>query len=424
MTYLLKYFLRFLARIIIRKYKPKVVAITGSVGKTSAKEAIYAVLKNSRYTRKSAGNLNNELGIPLAIIADTEKERELKLVTRDGEGQGSALSRARFWARIIFKGIWLICARARYPEVLILEYGADRPGDIQYLLAIASPSIAVVTAVGDIPAHVEFYTGKDAVAEEKSKLVGQTPSDGFAVLNIDDATVYAMREKTRGRVITFGFNENASVQIMNASHAMSGGIPHGVEITLKYQKSTATVILKGSLGKVSAYAASAATCVGLIFDLGLDEIAANLSAHYVSPKQRMSLKAGIKRSFIIDDSYNASPSSMRAALLTLKDIPAKRKVAILGDMLEIGVYSQEAHETAGRLAAHCADVLITVGARAKFIADAARQAGMSAENIISVMTAEEAGMKAQNLISEGDLILIKASRALYLEKTIEEIEKK
>jgi len=233
-----------------------------------------------------------------------------------------------------------------------------------------------------------------------------------------------MREKARGKIITFGFNEGASVQIVNAFHRMSGGIPESVEVTLKYQESTAVAVLKGSLGKVSAYAASAAACVGLILDLGLDEIAANLSAHYISPKQRMNLKIGVKRSLIIDDSYNASPSSMRAALLTLKDIPAKRKVAILGDMLEIGVYSQEAHETAGRLAAHCADALITVGARAKFIADAAERAGMPGANIISVMTAEEAGTEAQNIISEGDLVLVKASRALHLEKTVEEIEEK
>lgn len=424
MTRLLRRIVRFLARRIVKKYKPKVVAITGSVGKTSAKEAIFAVLKDARRVRRSTGNLNNELGIPLAIIADTEKERGLKFVTREGEGEGNMLHRAQFWARIILKGIWLIAARMPYPEVLILEYGADRPGDITYLLSIASPDIAVVTAVGDIPVHVEFYPAREAVALEKAKLVERIPPEGFAVLNLDDAAVYGMREKTRGRIVTFGFNEHATVRIADASHSMKNNIPQGVAITLKHQTQAAEAMLRGSLGKTSAYAAAAAACVGLILDLGLDEIAANLSAHYLPPKQRMNLKRGIKRTLIIDDSYNASPASMRAALSTLGDIPAKRKIAVLGDMLEIGAYAPEAHEEAGKLAARCADMLITVGARAKFIAEAAERAGLPHERIFPCMTAEEAGEKTQNIIQEGDLILVKASRAIHLEKAVEEIEEK
>jgi UDP-N-acetylmuramoyl-tripeptide--D-alanyl-D-alanine ligase len=279
----------------------------------------------------------------------------------------------------------------------------------------------VVTAVGDIPVHVEFYTGPDAVAREKSRLVEALPAVGFAILNYDDESVYEMRDRTRAHVITFGFGQGAEVRITNFENRMEDGKPVGISMKLEYGGSFVPVRLDGVFGKAQAYAAAAAASVGLAFGMNLVRISEALG-FYQAPPRRGKLLAGIKETHIIDDSYNASPLSMHAAIDLLKDLKAKRKVAVLGDMLEIGKYAIEAHEEVGRLGGKFLDILITIGPRAKFIADAANKSGMARKNIYSFDTADEAKSTVQDLIKKGDLVLIKASRAMELDKIVEEIK--
>jgi UDP-N-acetylmuramoyl-tripeptide--D-alanyl-D-alanine ligase len=402
-TYLQK-ILRRLAIWTLKKYKPGVIAVTGSVGKTSTKEAIYAVLKHSRRARRSGGNFNNELGMPLTILGDWQE-----------------ISGKYFWIRVILTAIGqLIWSFKNYPEILILEYAVDRPGDMKYLLDIARPQIGVVTAIGDIPVHVEFFSGPEAIAREKSKVVEVLPATGFAVLNHDDQAVLEMRQRTRAYVITYGFANDAEVQITNFENWMDGQRPAGVYFKLNYAGSFVPVRLSGCFGKAQAYAAAAAACIGLVFGLNLVKISEAL-ADYQSPPRRFNLIAGIKNTLILDDSYNASPLSTHAAIETVKELKATRKIAILGDMLEIGKYAPEAHEAVGKIAGKVFDLLFTVGPRAKFIAEAAGEAGMVKRNIYSFDTAEEAKMKVQELIRKGDLVLVKGSNAMQLDKIVEEI---
>lgn len=396
--------MRKLAIWTIKKYQPGIIAITGSVGKTSAKEAIYAVLKSSRFVRESSGNFNNELGVPLNILGDWQKI----------EGK-------YFWLKVILAALWRLIFRLKYPEVLVLEYAADHPGDIKYLLDIARPQIGVITAVGDIPVHVEFFSGPEAVTREKSKIVEVLPATGFAALNNDDEVVVEMRQRTRAHILTFGFGSDAEVQITNYENRMENLRPAGISFKLNYAGSFVPVRLDGCFGKAQAYAAAAAACVGLVFGLNLVKISEAL-LDYQSPPRRTKLLAGIKHTYIIDDSYNASPLSMHAAIDTIKSLKAKRKVAVLGDMLEIGKYTPEAHETIGRLAAKAFDLIVTVGARSKFIAEAALDSGFPKKGIYSFDTAEEAKLKVQELIKKGDLILIKGSNAVQLDKIVEEIK--
>ncbi|MBI5079301.1 UDP-N-acetylmuramoyl-tripeptide--D-alanyl-D-alanine ligase [Candidatus Wolfebacteria bacterium] len=413
-----------LAKMIIWRFNPKIIAITGSVGKTSTKEAIYAVLKDHFSVRKSVGNLNNELGTPLAIITDWTDER-FKIISRSEPAGKKKIRKLFFWMMAISAGLkrFFFGKKSGYPEILILEYGADRPGDIAYLCEMARPHIGVVTSVGEIPVHVEFFSGPEAVAKEKSKLVEYLLVSGFIVLNFDNALVKQMKEKTRGKVIGFGFGADANVKIGSFEARTENGWPAGVSFKLEYGGSFVPVVMKNSFGKGQVYAASAAACVGLIFDLNLVEISEGLSKNYAPPKSRLNLIKGVKETCVIDDSYNASPLSMKEALETIKDFQAERKIAVLGDMLELGEYSQNEHEKIGKLTVGIVDVLITVGPQAKFIAKAAIGAGFPAEKIKSFdTTVPEVASAIREIMGKGDLVLVKASRGIGLDKIVDEIK--
>lgn len=421
MKKLLRWKLRMLARLTIWRYRPAVVGITGSVGKTSAKLAIAAVLSGMRRVRVSAGNMNNDLGLPLAILGDWSKEERV-LVSRETPPGTARFRKLLFWLKVIFEAWWRVIVRSNaYPEILVLEYGADRPGDIKYLLRIARPNVSVITAVGEMPVHVEFYAGPDEVAREKGRLIECLPSAGFAVLNYDDESVMDLAPRTRARVVTYGFEKGAEIRIERFENRSDGEEPVGVAFRLLAANGAVPVRLNGVFGKMQAYASAAAAAVGLIFGMNLAKIAEVLG-NYHAADARMQLLPGVKRTFLIDDSYNASPLSMHAALDTLRELPAKRRIAVLGDMLEIGKYAPEAHERMGRLAAKSVDILFTVGPRAKFIADAAREAGMKRASIYSFDTADEAGKPLKELMREGDLTLVKGSHAMELSKVVDEIK--
>ncbi|MDI6717582.1 MAG: UDP-N-acetylmuramoyl-tripeptide--D-alanyl-D-alanine ligase [Patescibacteria group bacterium] len=462
MIIILQKILKVLSKAIIRKYRPEIIAVTGSVGKTSAKRTIFSVLSNMNHltlidkmelcVRSSEGNFNNELGVPLTIIGDWA-ESDLKLVSRGQPKNTKKIQKTFFWLKVILTGIFEIIFRNRkYPRIIILEFGADRPGDIKYLLKIAKPKLGIITAIGDIPVHVEFYDDVEDVVKEKLKIVEALPSSGFAVLNCDDEMVMKMKDKTGAQAITFGFNEEADMKISNFENysvpltslgqapsvnseqvssviAMAGRAssrqvrPGGISFKIEYKGSFVPVNLKNVFGKAQAYSVASAFAIGTIYGLNLVEIAELIERHYIPAKQRMNLIEGIKETWIIDDSYNASPLSIKEALMTLGDLESERKIAVLGDMLELGKYSIEAHEDAGKMVREVADILITVGPRGKFIAEKAKLNGMSYSSVFSFDTVNESLKTIQDLSRPGDLILVKASRAIGLDKVVEEIRK-
>ena len=400
--------LNLLAKLYLWRFKPTIVAVTGNVGKTSTKEAIAAVLSSKKRVRSGKGNLNNEFGVPLAIIGNWMDDYY--------EG-GNTLW---FWLKVVALGSWLLAFGRSYPEVLVLEYGADKPGDIKRLVKKFKPHIGVVTAVGEIPVHVEFFSGAEGVAREKSKLVEALESTGYAILNVDDDVVLDMEKKTKATVVTYGFGEGAEVRISNFGYKNENNIPLGTSFKLHYgPNSFVPVNIMGSLGPSQAYAAAAAAAVGIVMDLNLVEISGALS-YYDGPKGRLKILAGIKSSWIIDDTYNASPASTRLALSVLRELPAKRRIAVLGDMLELGKYTVQAHQAVGDLVDGFVDVLVCVGSRSKFIADSAANQ-MPKENIYIFDTSGEANKKVRELIEEGDLILVKGSQGMRMEKIVEEI---
>lgn len=402
---LLKKILKVLARWTVRKYKPGLIGITGSVGKTSTKYGIYAVLKGKRKVRVSPGNFNNEIGFPLAILSD-EKEIKGKL----------------FWLGVILRAVKNLIFKADYPQILILEYGADKPGDIKYLLQIARPQIGIITSIGNIPVHVEFYSSAAEVAKEKTNLIASLPENGFAFLNRDETFFEEIRKKAKAKILTYGFSPDCYLKIVNFKHYSENGRPGGISFKLEYGGNLVPVKAPDIFGKPNAYVLAVACGVGLVFGENIIGCLNSFLKNYGPVPGRMNLIKGVKNTYIIDDSYNASPSSMKEALDALKELEGGRKIAVLGDMLELGKYTLEAHKEIGRIAASSADLLFTVGPRAKFIAQGAKEAGLAEDKVFSYILADEAKKEVELKMREGDLVLVKGSRAMRLEKIIEEIK--
>lgn len=421
MRRILQEILRVLARLALLRYKPLIVAVTGSVGKTSTKEAIFTVLKAQYHdrVRRSTMNFNTEIGVPLTIL-----------------GLKSAGKNPFLWPWRLLYGMRTALWCPSYPEVLVLEMGADRPGDIRYLTRLAPPTIAVVTAIGEIPVHVEFFAGPKTLAREKARIFEGVAHDGWVVLNFDDLTVLEMRERTYARVLTYGFGEGADVRAtayevrtrmapsLTGEPSQTGGhnheVPEGISFKIEYQGNIVPVRLFGMFGKGAVLAALAAAAVGIALKMHLVEISEALSDFTASPG-RLRLLSGVKGTLILDDTYNAAPQSIHASLDTLRELPAKRKIAVLGDMLELGKYTEAAHRTVGEQAAGIVYELMTVGERMRFAAHEAIARGMDEQRIHMFSTSKEAGKFVQTLLEPGDLVLVKGSRAVHMEKVVEEL---
>lgn len=400
MKKLLFLILRLLARLILCRYRPDVIGITGSVGKTSAKLAIKAVLADDFNVRASPKSYNSEIGVPLTII-----------------GQNNPGRHFFGWLKIIFVALKIIIFKEKnYPRILILEMAADHPGDIGYLVKFTKPKIGVITSVG--PTHLEFFGTVDAVGREKGTLITNLAKDSFAVVNSDQQALKDLISKTKAQVITFGLGK-ADVLAAEINYQKETG---GLDFLLTYRDEAATVSLPNLLGQPAIYSLLAAATVGLCYNLKLKDISVRLK-NYQAPPGRLNLLPGIKYAKIIDDTYNSSPLAVEAALTVLAGLKcAGQKFAVLGDMLELGAYTAEAHSLLGKsVVRRQINHLITVGERARLIAKAAKESGMNPDHIYSFDSAPEAGKFLQDKINEGDLILLKASRAVHLELAVKEI---
>lgn len=402
--------LRVLAKQVLNKYKPKIVGITGSVGKTATKEAIYTVLSSQFRVWKNIKNYNNEIGVPLSIL-----------------GLESGYKNPLAWLWVFVKGLGLLLFRKNdYPEILVLEMGADKPGDIKYLIDLVPCNVGVITAIGRV--HEEFFGSLEKIIKEKHTIVSRLKKDDFAILNADEVLVMDAQEKTRAKVITFGFSENADVRVteMNVSAGPSAdpwvdAQINGLSFKLIYKGSAVPVFLPSVLGEYQVYSALAAAAVG--FSFGLNGVAVSEALkNYKSPPGRMILLPGIKHTSIIDDTYNSSPMAAVAALKLLEKIQVSdKKFAAFGDMMELGAYTEKGHQEVGEKAAEVVDVLVTVGERAKYIAQGARANGMPEDRVFSFGNTLEAGKFIQQRIKSGDIILIKGSQAARMERVVKEL---
>lgn len=392
------------ARLVLWKYRPRIVAITGSVGKTTTKDAVYTVLANAFYVRKSAKSFNSEIGVPLTIL-----------------GCENAWNNPMKWLRNLWEGILLLTLKNHYPQWLVLEVGADRPGDIQQIAHWLQPDVAVITRVPDVPVHIEFFSSPEALAQEKQTLAEALREDGALVLNYDDERVRAIKSRVRRHTMTYGFSEEADVQASHEDIHYEGERPAGVTFRVEHEGNSVPITLSGVLGIQYMYAALAALTVGATQGLNLVSAGQALSETTFAPG-RMRLLSGISGSLIIDDSYNASPAALEAALDTLATISVSgRTIVVLGDMLELGTHMAQAHKQAGEHVARIADGLITVGVRARHAAQAARDAGMPEADVQSFDDAATAGEALATRIEEGDVILVKGSQSMRMERVVEQL---
>lgn len=349
------------------KFNPRVIGITGSVGKSSTKELTWAVLCRKFKTLKNPGNLNNEIGLPLTLLGLDESY-----------------------------------------ERVVLEMGMYDLNEIRALCAIARPHVGVVTNVG--PTHLERLKTIERIAQAKAELVEALPADGVAILNQDDPFVRRMAQHTQARVFTYGLTPEADLW---AEDIESEGL-EGIRFVLHYQAEVihAKVPL---LGRHSVHTALRAAAVGLVEEMAWQEIMSGLQDSSV--QLRLVSVRGISGATLLDDTYNASPISTIAALNLLDDLSG-RKIAVLGDMAELGDYEEEGHRKVGCRVADTADLLVTVGPRAHLIAAEARACGLPPDSVIEVETNEQAIAHLRQIVRSGDIVLVKGSRAMAMEQIV------
>jgi UDP-N-acetylmuramoyl-tripeptide--D-alanyl-D-alanine ligase len=357
-----------------RGLRGPLVAITGSNGKTTTKEMCASILSVSTPCLKSEGNLNNQFGLPLTLLRRSESDR-----------------------------------------AAVVELGMNHRGEIAALAAIARPTVGVITNVGT--AHIQYLGDRDRIAREKGDLLVQLPAEGAAVLNADDPRVEAQAERTSARIVRFGLGPGADVRAERAE--VLGA--RGFRFQLAAPEGRIGAEVRG-LGEATLANALAAAAAALAAGAPLSDVAEGL-AHHQEMKGRLERRDLPGDAVLIDDSYNANPQSMEAALRGL--VQAKgpgRGLAVLGEMGELGEFAERAHAEVGRLAAGLGiDLLFALGAHARGLTGAAIEAGMAPDRVWVGEDCADLGARVKALLRPGDWVLVKGSRAARMERVVEEL---
>lgn len=392
------------AKLLLQRTKPRIIAITGSVGKTSIKDVIYEVFKSRMHVRKSEKSFNSELGVPLSVL-----------------GLPNGWNNPISWIKNIIDGALLVFHPGTYPELLVLEMGVDHPGDMERLTAWIKPDVVVLTRLPDVPVHVEFFSSPEAVIAEKQKLVHALKPEGVLVFNQDDTRAAQIAGEILQQSIGYSRYSLSPFTASADRIVYEDGRAVGFEFMITHIDKAVLFRVNGTLGVQYAYNYAAAAAVASVFQIPLDEVMTTLR-DFVPPPGRMRLIPGIKDTLIIDDTYNSSPAASEQSLKTLGEMKGvKRRIAVLGDMMELGQFSTKEHERIGTLVSRYADKLVTIGVRARGFSAGARSAGMDEKHIREFSDVLEAGRELQTLIKPGDVLLVKGSQSIRGERFVEEI---
>ncbi len=353
----------------------RTIGVTGSSGKTSTKELIAAVLHTRFKTKATKGNLNNHIGVPLTLIGLDEDD-----------------------------------------EFGVVEMGMNHPGEIAPLAKMAAPEIGVISSIG--PAHIEFFADIAAIATEKAELLAALPSDGLAILNSDDEWSRSIADRSAARVVWVGSGPGSTWHgddLRIAADGLTFRLSHGNE---------AVTVKLPVINRIMVGNALLAAAVGDVAGLTLDEIARGLESVQL-PGARMQM-VNVNGAWIMNDAYNANPASMKAALIALKEFPgARRRLAVLGSMGELGQHAVELHRTVGEFAAaQDVEYVIAVGPHAEAYATGALAGGLSSRQIVNTLDAAEATAALKSLLREGDVVLVKGSHFMGLEELVAAISGK
>lgn len=381
-------YLAILVGIKLRRMRPKIVAITGSYGKTSTKEAVYYVLKQKLRVYRNQKSLNTEIGLLLAVLE-----------------QPSGFSSPAKWMIILVRAFLNAFFGTRY-DVLVLEYGADKPGDIENLVKRVPPDIGIITHIARVHQDKAQFESLQSVFEEKKKLVTQLGKKGYALLNYADPLLQKLEGKPRASTLFWSCGTSSPKVGIFADQLKTE--KNGFSAAIHYAKKT----YEGHFSIPGTYHCDLvlpALLVGTLFDVRIEDGIMALQ-DFTLPPGRMTIIAGKNESILLDGSYNASPKTVTESLRLLKEYPGERKIAVIGNMNELGSYTQEAHrEVAGALG-DWLDVLITVGKYARITADEALKNGLSEHKIKTLHTAQEVGELLAGQLHKGDVVLFKGSQ--------------
>lgn len=378
--------LRALAKRRLRQIQPKVIGITGSAGKTSAKEVIFEVVKQRYRSKKSDKNLNSEFGAALTVL-----------------GLQSGYSSAFSWLRILLRASFDAFKRPERYETLVLEMGIDKPGDMDEILKVVKPDIMVFLNVKNVHLGEGHFPNRQAIFTEKSKACAAVSKEGWAVLNHDDAFVRQLEGHLPANILTIGTEEGSDLRA-----SQIGMNQDGLHFQIHYGDKEMPVNLPHVLGKQHVTMVLSAIAVGFLQGIPWKMIDAALTNYHLPPG-RMNKIEGRNGSLLIDSSYNASPDTTAAALEILGMFHG-RKIAALGTMNELGDLSESEHIKIGKAVAEHADMLLAVGTRAKELAEGAQRGGMSASMIHVFKSSKEAGQFLHNILENRDTVLVKGSQ--------------
>jgi UDP-N-acetylmuramoyl-tripeptide--D-alanyl-D-alanine ligase len=398
-----------LAQNIINSHNPEIIAITGSVGKTTTKEAIATVVSSRFSTRASFKNYNNELGVPLTIIGSKSPKRSVT-----------------GWLEVFRQAKKIIQnSKGEYPEMLVLEMGIDHPGDMDYLTSIVSPSRVVITRLGS--AHAEFFPSVNELHQEKLKLISALQDQGTLIYNYEDEILRTHCQDFSGKTLSYGVDEKADVRGTNIALSINTESTQvGMSFKLECEGSVVPVFVPGLFGTPSLLAALAGAAVGFSYGFNGIEVADAL-ARFKLPAGRMNLLPGFNNQIIIDDSYNSSPEACLESIKAVLEIPKDQyhqSWVVLGDMRELGKDSKAAHKNIGIFCAEKKiDYLVTVGGEAKNISEAAMKSGMNEKNVWQFGSSIEAAEFLKTKVQTKDLVLVKGSQAVRMEKIVKHLMK-
>ncbi len=399
LKFIVAFGLALLARAVVRRYRPRIVMVTGSVGKTSTKDAVAAVLASRFFVRKSEKSFNSEFGVPFTIF-----------------GVDNPWNNPFAWFSLMKTALALLILPNHYPKMLVLEVGADRPGDLARILRIATPDAVVVTRLPEVPVHVEAYSSPEAVREEEFSPAYALAAAAPLIVSADDPYALESAVRTSAYVLSFGSADTATVRLRNIDFYDSEGRTEGMQAEVMVHGEQGSLVVKGSVGITQVFPAAAALAVATAFGIPLSDALRALQ-EYEPPAGRGRLLAGKDGSILIDDSYNASPVAVEKALATLKTFPhANRRIAVLGDMLELGRYSVTEHERIGTLARGSADMVVAVGIRARAFAAAPGSA-----EVVLFDNTRAAASALVDLVRPGDVILVKGSQSIRTERIVREL---
>ncbi len=403
MTQLLKklaiYILSLEACILLKRFKPTVIAITGSVGKTTTKDLIVTILKEKYTVRGSIKSYNSETGIPLTIL-----------------GLLSGWHSATKWFSILLQGLWRAITIRQYPTMLVLEAGIEEPGDMARVVKLIQPDMTVLTQLAETPVHVAQFENRQALYDEKELLITATKERGTLVFNINDSYQHPMVERAHATIrrVSFGGEEGSMVRCVNRMPIVEDGKPVGSEVTLAIRGTNETFFIPGALGFGVMNSLIAAVTVGVLCNVSVESMRRSV-ASYTTPPGRMRIVPGVQGSTILDDSYNASPIAAVCALEELGFFKESKRIVVFGEMIQLGDATQRAYTRIGEVAAECADIVVTVGEGAFPIAESAVTQGAKVYRMENSTAAKQV---LDDIIDEKTVVLFKGSQVARMEKLL------